>query len=251
MNEFKESILKPITIYLSSKGRTGGNSHDPVFNLNNVNNLENVKYALVNSVEIPNVFPNIKTGVNNTISFSDLANAETISTTLSQGFYTLDQLTAKLKTDLDAASTHGITWTITVESKTAKITMQSSSATQLNFAQSNMAATLGFTAATANSTSITSDKGVNLIPTTCVYITSSTFGNISYSWRGLTNIVCKIPINQYYGGVISYSSSDIKKDLIPLEHPNMNEFQFKLYGDDFSPLDLNGFDWSISVTAFK
>jgi hypothetical protein len=253
MNEIKDSILKPTSIFLSTAGKSGGTNSDPEFNLNNVYNLENVKYITVNSIEIPNVFPNIRTGQNDTLIIEDTTNLQTLTVTLSQGFYTSADLTTKLKTEFDSKSAHAVTFTFTVDQKTAKVTV-TASAGNIRVRKtpiSNMAETLGFTQDSASANAVTGDSGLDLIPTSCVYVTSSSFGNCSYTWRGLSNVICKFPVNVYYGGIIYYKVQDLKMDLIPVQNINMNSFSFKLYYDDFTPVNLGNYNWSISITAFK
>lgn len=195
----------------------------------------------IQSCVIPNTFYNI-TSLNNVIYFNDGGSK---SATLDPGIYDISDLTAAIKSKMDAAST--ITFTVTLGSTSHKLNINGDSAFTLEFGTqtSNSAASiLGYPA--NDTSSATDQEATNVID---LSVPKSVIIDIedSYSFEttsGSTGSLY-IPLEVNGSDVNIWKSSNAFNLFVKLQRSS--KINVKLRDSQKNPLSLNGADWEIML----
>ena len=245
-------------VYINSRDRTAGSNTQ--FRIYISDTIENVKSIELHHASIPHTIYLIRAGVNDTFDLVENG-VGTATITISEGSYTAAQMEAELKTQLDATSLAGATYTVSISSTTAKMTV-TSNGPQFDFdfnvvtdyAVENY---LGFASGVNSSTIVSSVETlvspyvVDLSPMTELFIKFSNFTNIVRSSNGQPSCFV-IPVNVNFGEYIQYNQAQTYQSIVFQSYQEMHitNLDCELVDRYGNVVDLNGSDWSI-LLAFR
>jgi hypothetical protein len=192
----------------------------------------NTNYLLyIDEVAIPNAVYPINTNYD-TIIFTESGGGSGTATLTHQN-YTGTQLAAEIKTQLESANGTAITYTVTYDSQTMKLTVVPSAGT---FAITGGTAlhVCGFRVV-ATTASYTGDDIIRLDGSMYVDLISS-IGKSSYTTSHLTNTFYRIPIQSEIGSMIYYQQQN--ESGIKIQDSHLSRFSIRLRDDRESSFGL-------------
>jgi len=203
------------------------------------------------SASVPYSFYNIRTGVNDTISYA-VNTIPKLPIVLPAGNYNAQSLATQLKTLL-AAATPTCDMTIVFDSKTLKYTF--------HHAHLHLV-TLGFGGTNAPSVEFGYSETANFFPggthtsTTAVDVNGSvhalyvrsdlpTLSVFESHTGGVSDVLSKLPINTNPGGLISFSPSNLHESLIYINH--VKGIRIRLTDEQNRLMNLNGLHFQVGI----
>ena len=181
---------------------------------------------------------------NNRFSFNESTSSGTVRTfTIPSGNYTISTFMAALKTGLDTEGT--VVYTVTNNTLINKITITSASTTfKILPITYNCYYEAGFEISADFAISQTATNTFDLSGLKAINIVSNAFGaKDSIVVNKNLNVICSIPIETGYLGVINYSPPIV---FIDSQITSISAFEFAIYDERFRPLTLSN-DWSLSI----
>lgn len=181
---------------------------------------------------------------NNRFSFNESDSSGTIRTfTIPEGNYTISTFTAALKTGLDAQGT--VVYTVTNNTLTNIITITGASKTfKILPITNDCYYEAGFVVSTAFSITQTATQTYDLSGCKNINIVCNAFGSKDSIVVGKSlNVVCSIPINVGYLGVVNYNPNIV---FIDSNISSISAFEFTCYDDRYRPLIIKN-DWSLTL----
>ena len=181
---------------------------------------------------------------NNRFSFNESTSSGTVRTfSIPDGNYTISTFMAALKTGLDAQGT--VVYTVTNDTLINKITITSASTTFKILPIANDSYYEGgFSVSTDFAISQTASSTFDLSGLKAINIVSTAFGNKdSIVVNKNLNVICSIPIEVGYLGVINYNPPIC---FIDSQINSISAFEFICYDSRFRPLTLRN-DWSLCI----
>lgn len=172
--------------------------------------------------------------------------AGTLTGTLTHKNYTGTSLASELATLL---TTIGSSYTVTYNSDTKKFTFSNTAATTFKFVTgvNNFYDNIGINVSTqALALTQTSDYPINISGTNYVDIISN-FSQLNYASSGYGSLLCRVPIDVAFGGIVYYEPSS--DDAIPDIGGNLDSISLYMRDDRGNPFELPG-NASVSY-AFK
>jgi len=214
--------------------------------------FENCVGCSVVEIAVPNIFYNIRTGINDKLYFQEAGQASA-DITLEQGFYTVTQLTSALKTKMDTLLIGGtVAVALTPLSKVLEFTFTGTTA-QLFYIPSTIADTIGLKADTAAAVVLTMDYIPKLNGLTNAFIRSNSLGSghLFDSKTGQKQDGLKvIPITVPFGATELYSNIDEHDRIIFGSERNLSLIDFRLTNADNEVLDLQQHHLKIILKLF-
>ena len=215
--------------------------------------LLNIRFLQIINMELPFTFYAINAGINDTIYFKGISLADQTAV-ISQGTYTITDFLAEVKTKMDAVG-DGV-YTVTRNKQTRKLTIATSGTYELTTTTTTQAIwkIMGFTTNTDNTgaATYTANNVYNMTGDQFVYLQSSMAENLKDDIivsTGLRNVIAKIPVKVAFGSTIFYEPP------VPIvfEFKTLifSDIQFNLRNKDFSLLELNNSDWSMTFILFS
>lgn len=238
--------------YLSSRDKVLSTSSTNYFDINLTLNIDRkFTQASVRKITIPYSVYTINSN-NNKLYWVD-SDSKTKTSTITSGNYDETTLAAAITTQMNADKTSADTYTCTVSTATAKITITNNTNNfQLTCTNNSQAIwdTLGYSIL-SNKTGATTYTGTNvynLQPTTMIYICSSiSGGNDSRVPSGDFPIIGSVPVSANFGDIITYISDT--DDTINISNTS-STLHFEVRDDQLRLLDLNGLNWSLEIDFY-
>lgn len=202
----------------------------------------------VRKVTIPYTIYTINSN-NNKLYWVD-SDATVITTTITNGNYDQNTLAAAIAAQMNIDKHSANTYTCTVNSTTAKITITNNTSNfQLTTTNTTSAIwdTIGFTTSSdkTGSTSYTGTNVYNLQPTSMFYICSTLSGsNDSLILSGDFPVINSIPVSANFGDIVTYTADT--DDTFNINNTN-TILQFELRDEKYNIIDLNGLNWSLEI----
>lgn len=236
------------TLFLDSKNRTSGTIENFSIVLNQpINKIVQVEII---SAEIPFTFY-IVNATNNTLCWSDnLLN--TYSANLSIGNWTVTDFVTMMQSNMNAVMPG---FTITYNKQTFKLTIANPTAFTLDM--SNISGTttcanlIGMTGSTAFSTNLTLPNMINLGGPKYLLIKSLalTDPKVTKPFHNVANssILYKVPIRGMPGDIITEKNMYVNLLTYGIRQ-TFQTLDFQLTDDQDQIVDLNGLDWSITLS---
>ncbi len=209
----------------------------------------------VEQCEIPFSFYNVSHAINNNkFHFQETGHSQVLLT-LSEGNYDAENLATDLSSMMTTNSNIGATYTVTYSERTNKLTFTSSSATVFKLEFINHIHTgslLGFLPAeySSSSNSITSETVVNVNSIPFIFVDSS-FGNqgaITSVTNSGASILTKIQNNEPWNSMIFFANQNSSGTAMILRRKRISSIRLTLRDPYFNVVDLNGKNWSITLT---
>jgi hypothetical protein len=181
---------------------------------------------------------------NNRFSFNESTTSGTIRTfTIPSGNYTITTFMAAIKSGMDTAGT--VVYTVTNNTLTNIVTITSASVTfQVLPIASDCYYEAGFVVSSSFSITQTAIQTYDLSGLKCVNIVCNAFGSgNSLVVNKNLNVICSIPIEVGYLGVINFNPPIV---FIDSQISSISAFEFTCYDERYRPLTLAN-DWSIAL----
>ena len=181
---------------------------------------------------------------NNKFSFNESNSSGTVRTfTIPEGNYTISTFMAAIKSGMDTAGT--VVYTVTNDTLINKITITSASTTvKILPIQFDCYYEGGFVVSTAFSISQTATSTYDLsgLKTINIVCNAFGFGNSIIVNKNL-NVICSIPIEVGYLGVINFNPNIV---FIDSQINSISAFEYILVDERYRPLTISN-DWSITL----
>lgn len=233
--------------------QSGTNKLSKIGSLLGYSNTENLirqsSYVAPNTLNID---------VNNIIDITE--SGTPIAVKMAVGSYTGPEFTTAIAAELDAASAASgdtLTYTVTLDSITNKMTISATGAFDLDFATgpnsyiTNIPPTIGFARTdVSTASSYTGTDVVNFAFENYIYLKSSTALGVD---QGIIvgnttdrNTIARIPISEPTDGIMFYTNtSEFEVDINnPLD---INSIDFQITFRNDQPVDFNGHNWSAKM----
>jgi len=193
-------------------------------------------------VSIPYSFYPI-TSSNNTLVLNNGAN----SVSIPPGYYSTSTFVTTLQNLLQTVDP---SFTVTLSSTTAKITISATTAFVIN-SSGSLTKGLGFVADTAAGLTATATNVLNISGPQYLSVVSKALGEIrsrqSILTPSLVNSIATVPVNTNFGGFI-YSEPKIPFQChLSTTFEITTDVDFALVDDQGAAIDMNGVDWSIAL----
>jgi hypothetical protein len=251
LSQYHKSIL-----HIDSRDRDLGNIHNFTVKLNL--HRSEIKYVELLQVEIPNVFPAVRTNFNDKLYFEDTGGNSRV-TTIIEGNYTINELMKFIKDRMNGYS-NGV-FDITYNPNTYKIKIQCDNDFKLFLSNQtnsiwNM---LGFTGTTdlTGSHYYIADTVFDLSGDHYIYLKSDLVnGCIGDSvmttnksiHRSFLSCLAKIPIRTSFGEIEHFQNP--VKILYKVDHKHISSMSFQLEDNNGNPLELSR-NYSISLILYS
>lgn len=241
---------------------TSGHTTDFSYQLENVISIPENQKALVSCIgaTIPYTFYNIRTGLNDLISFRVSEGGTIIPATLAVGNYNSTTFATEVKRAVDAAlSSAGssIRITLSYSRETMKYTLTFTNlATPLFFVSSQsrfpyieLGITKGqdnYSISSGSTFENVSDVNGNIHG---LYLRTDLVSDGVYDSqsKSLSHILAKIPIKVNFGGVIFYNSFEGVNHKIELDKRHIDNIRVRLTDERNRLIDLNGLNFTIAI----
>ena len=243
------TVLSYSEMAFTSSKRTDGTNNRPEFRLEG-GQIQKVRKIKAASVIIPVTYYNVNSS-NNTFSFEESAGGGSVDSTLTIGNYNDTTFATELKTQMEADSVNGYTYTVTVSAATFKMTISTAANFEVDVSTSSVLT--GFSTATVAATSATGDLLVNLSGPNQLYLRSNIATRISTSSvvkndKIFNNVLATIPINVNTFEYV-YKSFDTTQyfdaDI------DIQDLEFYFTDDDDTQIDFNGVPFSLTIQLFR
>lgn len=242
-----------IIININSQFRnTSVYSNSCDFSINLEEEIKNIIYVKLTSIELP-LFYNSFSNTRNNNSFTVTVGANTDNVSLGDGSFTQDNLVTKIKSRLDEINTaRGTNISITKDGNTGKVTFTCSNNLTLNFTRTGnidykgIKYHLGFTNDSYTATSIEGETPLDVNVDRYIFIKINDFQNVRDN--KVNNCYSKIIINASpYETLIRGPEEYISKDLVLRSPINMSKLNVKLLDFVGNTLDIGGNDFSFTL----
>lgn len=192
---------------------------------------------------------------NNTFTITDVAGADEVTVTLSDGHYSYTRLASQLQSLFTAtigSFTNLTAITFTYDSGTNFYTVTGTGGTwhidasvlgnQMGFANSQ------FDVTTASATGITSTSPAQLLSTSAIYITMEGVTNTKMAVNdGRSHTVARIPVDVGFNELLVWQNSDLRFAQFPRDW--YGDFHFKLWDDRGILLVNHNNDWEMDMVC--
>lgn len=242
---------------INSSDRLAGTATDFSLNFTNVQMLGKVVSVVVKHVSFPNVFYNIRTGINDIFIWENKTTVNTYGIIIPAGIYTVDSLEAKINELALALDTNFYVQYVPTlfrfefryTNPTDVVEIKSASQGSL------LSPTLGIDETVTYTSEYISEGFVKLQGVEHVYIRSINLskGNnmVQANKRQEVPVVAMIPNNQPFGNIVHYETKHEKLDVINYNGlANLNEIDIKLTDADDNVLDLQNQDVNIVLKVY-
>lgn len=262
-------IYKTHAILEVDSGKTSGanntntnffvNFNQPInFNLRKFNKTERQYVCRIENVKIPITFHNINDNTN-LLEIEEIGGSgtNTISITLTNGYYTIDELVAEIQTQMNNDTGEGATYTVSFDDITGKVNIAISTAGTLTSVQvlatSTIAQLIGYIDGTAGAVITTNGDSPNTAFTNILYyfkIQTDASSSNYYDRDGLKRIALKVPI---INGRYTYQFYENDNGYY-INLPRMSSFEglnVKLFDGNNRLVDLQGVPWSFDFCIYE
>jgi len=252
-------------IYISIRSRdlslTSANNNNNAGSMNLFENIsadeDEILTVQVVSATIPNSFNNLSTSnTNNKLFFKEDDVGAYIELTIPDGSYDIDELSAKIKTLMEAASPNNITYTFTYDEINNTLNIKSSNLaynTFFNFTSNSCRRFLGFKEGEViitDANGITSNRAVDITDTrNSIYIRLPNLSNnkiIESDDGRYSNSLAQIPITLSRNLYFQYEPPT--PFVMELSQKQINSIDINItYADELEPVNFENADWECNV----
>jgi hypothetical protein len=207
-----------------------------------------VKAWQLDWILIPLTIYNIST-TNNVITFTENSTLKTA--TIPVGSYTADVLCDEIQNAMDTASGGYNTFTVGYNSNTFKISFSAGNPFILHCSANLFPySELGFNQTdTSSSTSVVATLPVNLAKPHAIVVSIPELDTRIITGSNAVDGVCIVPVGLNIGRTLYYEPEN--KTVTTLNSPrNVSAITIKLCDADNNIIDLNGSDWTMSLSLF-
>jgi len=208
---------------------------------------------VVRKINIPYAYYTINDNNNKLYWTDDVGNA-LITSTLTNGNYSVATLANMIQTVMNTDTLNSQTYTITSSSITSKFTFSGTGAFKLygaTYAARSYKSCwkiIGCTLDHSGSSAYNMTNVYNLQPTNGMYVESNLAPSTSYTQAGVRGIILSVPVNVNFGSILHYEPQTFNP--IPLNNTG-NRITFRLLDDNFNIVSLNGLDWDLEIDFFQ
>ena len=215
-----------------------------------------VKFIELIRVELPNIIPLIRTGINDTLTFEDTSQTTRVIV-IPQGTYTITQLLDKIKSLMNAFNS-GV-FDLTYDVNSYKINISGTSNFKIFLNNSTVLPLLGFTT-TADLTgddSYYADIVFDLSGLKYVYLKTNLIHGLQNDkvltsnklvHNSYLSCICKIPLTTSYGEIEYYEPPS--KILFSTSHQQISNLTFRIVDKDGVNINLER-DYSITLILYS
>ena len=235
------------TLIISSKYRSNSSDSTYDFTYNNHKDIY-YKYLRIKYVSLPLSFYNISAfNQNNLFLFNE--GGGTLTATITDGIYSLDEYITELKTQLDAAG--ALTYTVVKSNTTYDLTISATGSFEIEWTGFSTRALEIFTndgsADSGSATSFTAGPILLSTPTIInIFSTLGSYGQVEYNDKKSKNLLISAPISPYSQGEIFTYTTEL--DTFELDsYRSLSQITMQLRDENDNFIDLNGLDWIVSV----
>lgn len=239
-------------IRIDSNDRTSGDANRFSIQVGSQGGIIATSKVVLKSAIIPNVFYNIRTGIDDVLVFTQSGQAQT-SVTITEGFWNVSDLMTQLKTAMDLVLV-GVTVAVTQNDQTKKITFTMSAGTIIitNSATSNLADSIGFQTTSADAAAPTGDSIPRLGGLSEVFIISDQLApQHLLEDNSVRNVLASIPITSSFNASTVYEAND--EELNSVNYPvfrNVSTIDIRLEDRSGNLVDLNGHSIKLMLMAY-
>ena len=236
------NIQKKHILLLNSKDRSSGTATDCVFHLNE-NDLHESHSVMLKDIIIPNTMYNIRS-TNNTLDYDIGGVAKSVN--IPVGSYSIAELVTALNT-----AQADLVFSNNTFAKKLDVSSASNSFIKVS---STIKKVIGVTVQNTPATSYTLDSFYNLNPTNYIHVISNLAepDSLVSSNNKKYAVIASIPVLYGFGFVLNQTEDrDTQDNSKHNSHINLSTINMRLVNDDFETIDLNGSDWSISLSILK
>tara|TARA_R100001463_G_scaffold68244_2_gene121751 strand:- start:480 stop:1442 length:963 start_codon:yes stop_codon:yes gene_type:complete len=252
-------------IFISMRSRdlqlTSADNNNNAGTLNLFQNIEarndEIMTAQLVSATIPNSFYNLSNNnTNNKLFFKEDDVGAYIELTIPDGSYDIDELSAKIKTLMEAASPNNITYTFTYDEINNTLNIKSSNLaynTFFNFTSNTCRRFLGFKEGEiiiTDANGITSNRAVDITDTrNSIYIRLPNLSNnkiIESSSGRYSNAIAQIPISLSRNLYFQYEPPTPFR--MELSQKQINSIDINItYQNELEPVNFENADWECNI----
>lgn len=233
-------------VYINTADSNNPNTpHDANWNLNLpfTSGSSTFNYSIsFQSFSAPNsAYPFNSVRGNQSVSVSENGGGA-FTITIAENFYTGIQLASFLQTELTANSTNVLTYTVTYDTQSNKMTISvpGPDTIQLVAVSNDAYSELGFTnIPSSTASSLTSDYPIDISGTQFVDIIASLSTN-NYASNGRTNIFSRVPMTVAFGGILFYENQT--DDSLKITDDSLDFLEIQVRDD-------RGKFWTLPVNA--
>jgi hypothetical protein len=204
--------------------------------------VRNLSCAKLKWVMMPNTIYNIRSGVNNNLTFTDTNRVHSL--TIPPSSYTIDTLTTEIAALMNSVGSQ--TYTVAYNQATFKVTISAAAAFTLQFANAGSCAyTLGFVPVNLSAAITYTGLNAVMLDTTCVYIHINEIGGNTYLTDNTAHTFA-VPITVDAGEVVVLTSTNMEQE-ITLSQNSISYLSISLYLRNMELADLNGAEWQMML----
>ena len=242
---------------INSSDRLAGTATDFSVNFTNVQMLGKVVSVVVKHVSFPNVFYNIRTGINDVFKWTNNTTTNSYNIVIPAGIYTVDSLETKINELASAVDTNFyVQYIPTLFRYEFRYTNPTDVVEIKSPSQgSTLSSTLGIDDTVTYTSEHISEGFVKLQGVEHVYIRSINLskGNnmVQANKRQEIPVVAMVPNNEPFGSIVHYETNHERLDVINYNGlANLNQIDIKITDADDNVLDLQNQNINIVLKVY-
>ena len=258
-----------IIIDVRSDLRTGGTITKPSFhfpkNISFDQNRTKEYYMRLQNVQLPTSFYQVNSNYNTLVirerNSGDITQNE-ITMTITEGNYTLSELTSEIATQLNANTAQGNTYTVSGDDKTGKITISYTGGASVNVdilsyqGGSTINPIIGageydgsteYTGIQSTGTALPYHYNLNFI--SYINIETNITSHNHMNHIGYINVGARVPITETRGDVVNLDNNDGYPVRIKINH--ISEIKYEIRDPYRKEIDLNGVPVSFQIVVYE
>ena len=214
-------------------------------------------FCRMENIRKPTSFYNIDSNYNKLVVIENTGGtADTLTITVDEGNYTINELLTELKTLLDTASQNSNTYTFTIDDITGKVTISTNTTDfKIDGTASTMMLPLGFSEGTDYTSSgspntLTSVNHIIMSTKRYLKIDTNLTSNNHYTASSIERIGCVVPITESRSTIQYYSNDNGYKTKMEKKH-HIKDLSFEVKDGNNKPVDFNGVDWNAELVIYE
>lgn len=246
-------MSKSIQVYVDSTYRYAGDTNNFKYQLKDPIKAQFFKLT---SAEIPLTYYNVRNNNgspdnNNKFYFSENNGVTTLEATVTAGYYNATSIATALKTALDSATVNAFVYAVTYNTTTQKFTVSSSGNFKIMYPTwLSINWLIGFNVVSSNGMSHIAPSMPYLDYYQYVYLRLNGInGTMSYDETGSQNNIFKIGISSVQSSIQYYWDASDNHFQLNSERP-VQSFDVQLLDSDYYPINLNGREYSFTLTFY-
>jgi len=237
-NILPDNLLYKEMVFTSDEADAGSRD-EPTFFLDK--NVRDIRQVRIDGVEFPNSYFVFNSNTNQ-VKFTESGQSEATAT-ITAGNYTSTSMTSELKSALEAASPGTLTYTVSLDSSTLKLTISPSAGTLIiNGDDSTAGEFIGFTTTNSTAASVTGNQTINLSGPNYLLLHSNLASMYNRSFyldgKSANDVVARIPIHANSSEVVFYDASS--RPYHQVNHGDLSQVSYYLTDEVGRRMALNG-----------